>query len=278
MFLLCQEKVIENMKEKLAKELLFTLFILIMIGCDKDSNMEREFYPSGELKAEATFKNGVQHGDYRIYYENGKLEEKGRYENGKLVDTVYSYYPSGVLEMKSPKLDSLIRVVTTAYYPSGKLKSKVNIVIDIKRGEGYLYYEENEILKAYLYYAENEEVTYRRDYDELGNLIKEKGVLFPEGVWINGVEFKVGETFEATMLAIAPPGCTIKVFVGEYDIENGILKNREEVIQSDDGFYKYSRKFNKIGVYNWGAYVELDCETQLSEQQRTQQVEITIRE
>ncbi len=102
--------------------------------------------------------------------------------------------------------------------------------------------------------------------------------MFPEGIWLNEVDFKVGESFEATMLAIAPPGCTINVFVGEYDIEKGSLKNREEVAQSDDGFYKYRRTFDKPGVYNWGAYVELDCETQLSEQQRTQQIEITVKE
>ncbi|MEK7450266.1 MAG: hypothetical protein AAB019_12390, partial [Planctomycetota bacterium] len=44
----------------------------------------KDYYASGKLEDEATYKDGKQEGIHKIYYESGKLEIEGNYKNDKL--------------------------------------------------------------------------------------------------------------------------------------------------------------------------------------------------
>lgn len=260
------------------KKYIFIIILILIQSCTKDDNSEEEYYPTGELKSKVGISDGIRDGEFEVYYENGKLKSKGKYNHGILVDTIYNFYPNGVLELKLPvPLNSKDKVVSTSYYPSGKLKFKIDLVEGKKRGQGFLYFEKSGALKAYIYYADNSEVMYRRDYNESGTLIKEEGSLAPERLWLNKVNFKVGETMEGTVFTIEPPKCHIKVYSGKYDLQKGVLINKEELAQSEvDGFYRYKKTFENQGDYYWGVYFELGCETLLSEKERTEFVKITV--
>lgn len=257
--------------------LIYFFIPLIFIGCTQsDEQVKKAYYQSGQLKSEGTFRNGVQDGNYRIYYQNGNLKQRGKYNSGVLVDTVYDYFESGKIEVKTPYQNGKINGEAISFYDDGSVFSKVNFKDNNRYGDAYYYYKGGYAPKAYLYFAEDEEVTYRRDFNELGQLVKEKGLVFPIGIGINDVDFKVGEIFNAKLLPVSPPGCEIKVFVGEYDQLSGTLKTKTEVKRYEDEWFKYSTKFEKPGTYHWGAYVDLGCETLLSEKERTQEIKILV--
>ena len=57
----------------------------------------REYYKSGQLQEEGTFKNGILEGPYKKYYTNGKLYSKVTYKNNKLDGLLKRYYMEGQL-------------------------------------------------------------------------------------------------------------------------------------------------------------------------------------
>jgi antitoxin component YwqK of YwqJK toxin-antitoxin module len=57
----------------------------------------KEFFTTGELKAEGKYKKGKRSGLWKFYYENGALEQKGYYYKGK-PHKIWKYYdPNGNL-------------------------------------------------------------------------------------------------------------------------------------------------------------------------------------
>ncbi|WP_233897760.1 DUF3352 domain-containing protein [Tenacibaculum piscium] len=58
---------------------------------DLSATTYTENYPNGKLKIEASLKNGLLDGKYKVYYQNGKLKLKGSYKNGKKSGTWRAY-------------------------------------------------------------------------------------------------------------------------------------------------------------------------------------------
>ncbi|GAB3831135.1 hypothetical protein GCM10028895_48130 [Pontibacter rugosus] len=58
----------------------------------------REYYPSGKLKSEITYKNSQQNGPAKTYYANGNIESEANYRGGMLEGSYKTYYENGQVQ------------------------------------------------------------------------------------------------------------------------------------------------------------------------------------
>ena len=61
-------------------------------------NVERTYYPNGNIRTEAYYKNGKLNGQFRRYYDDGTLWEEANYTDGKLDGRSITYYKNGVVQ------------------------------------------------------------------------------------------------------------------------------------------------------------------------------------
>lgn len=68
--------------------ILLFLLLLFMAGCSVET--KKEFYPSGQVKAEKRYKKGKLEGLAKEFYESGKLKAKIYYKEDKpMTSTCY---------------------------------------------------------------------------------------------------------------------------------------------------------------------------------------------
>lgn len=65
------------------------------------SGVMYEFYPTGEKKTESAYKDGLKHGEERLWYLNGSLQAKATYKNGLLHGDYEEYHEEGSLLAKT---------------------------------------------------------------------------------------------------------------------------------------------------------------------------------
>jgi antitoxin component YwqK of YwqJK toxin-antitoxin module len=83
---------------------------------------QKEYYESGKLMTECTFKNNMPIGIDKRYYESGKLMlEKTNTEDGRMMGAK-EYYESGALKAEYPDDKGSLKGLVKEYYESGKLK------------------------------------------------------------------------------------------------------------------------------------------------------------
>ena len=97
--------------------------------------MNREYYPSGQIRRECNYNNGLRDGIAKNWEENGSLRHETEYKNGKR-NGVEKIYKNGVLDMESIfKNDEMIQL--KAFY-EGRLS-----MLEV--------YENGEIVKSEFY-------------------------------------------------------------------------------------------------------------------------------
>ena len=52
----------------------------------------KEYYPTGELKADGVYDKGFKERIWKIYYKTGKIKTKGKYRNGEKVGEWTTFY------------------------------------------------------------------------------------------------------------------------------------------------------------------------------------------
>ena len=72
------------------------ILFLSAVGCSRE--VEKEYYPNGQLKSVLNYKKGQLEGIALYYYENGVLKERVNYRKGKRERTGTTYYESGKLK------------------------------------------------------------------------------------------------------------------------------------------------------------------------------------
>jgi antitoxin component YwqK of YwqJK toxin-antitoxin module len=77
------------------KIVLLALFVCA-VGCSRE--VEKEYYPNGQLKSVLNYKKGQLEGIALYYYENGALKERVNYRRGKRERTGTTYYENGKLK------------------------------------------------------------------------------------------------------------------------------------------------------------------------------------
>ena len=72
------------------------VLFLCAVGCSRE--VEKEYYPNGQLKSVLNYKKGQLEGIALYYYESGSLKERVNYRKGKRERTGTTYYESGKLK------------------------------------------------------------------------------------------------------------------------------------------------------------------------------------
>ncbi|MDD5746573.1 MAG: toxin-antitoxin system YwqK family antitoxin [Candidatus Omnitrophica bacterium] len=98
------------------KIIIICLSVIFCAGvCCGQEQTQEEYYPSGVLKTEISFKDGKIHGMLKKYYENGGLRSVVPYKQGLRHGIVQGYYESGELAVEVSYADDE-RQGDTVYY------------------------------------------------------------------------------------------------------------------------------------------------------------------
>lgn len=114
----------------------------------------REWFPSGQLKIEATVIGGtadltpgaqedwVFDSTSHVWDEQGHLMATIPYAKGVLEGKSIYYYPNEIVQREAPFVKSKLEGNVIEYYPNGKIKSKTAYKRGLKEGESLGYFEE----------------------------------------------------------------------------------------------------------------------------------------
>ncbi len=120
------------------KALLLALFLLMALGCTKKPDVRREYYPNGNKKSEAVYKNDKRHGKYTVWHANGQKIEEGEFKDGKLHGKYTVWYANGQkieegefkdgkLHGKYTRLHKNGRISEEGEFKDGKLHGKYTV-------------------------------------------------------------------------------------------------------------------------------------------------------
>ena len=114
---------------------LFLFLLFFFAGCthmglrNKTSNLpkkdvERSYYPNGNLEYEAEFVNGNLDGTSRVWSEDGTLYSKSEYSNGKPHGAWIIFHSNGTMMHEVQYEYGQKHGVEKWYYKNGQLKSE----------------------------------------------------------------------------------------------------------------------------------------------------------
>lgn len=127
------------------------------------------YYPNGNIKEKAVYKDKEIDGEYLSYYENGNLKEKGNYESGELDGVYISYYESGQMKIEKNYKAGDLQGDYTWYHENGQIKEKMIYSEGRPDGESISYYEGGELERSE-YYRKGE-LLGETVYDKKGNIM-----------------------------------------------------------------------------------------------------------
>lgn len=138
----------------------------------------KEFYESGKLLAEGSYKDDVRIGEWKFYFPNGQLEQQGRFlVNGKADGTWNWYYSNGKLRREETFDQGIETGRMTEYDESGEVMLIGTYAHGLK--EGLWKTKANEY---------NEEGEYVNDVKEgLWKSFFSNGIPYAEGNYVDGL-------------------------------------------------------------------------------------------
>ena len=175
---------------RIKNSFLFIWSLFLFFASCKDNR--KEYYPTGELKAEYKIKSNHLHGAVKEYYKNGTLKEKAFYKNGELEGIKKVYYKNGKLDYETEFknniengfhkdyskegilvaegyfIDGKQDGITRWYFPDGKIEQEEEFKNGIPHGIYKSYYENGQI-KLYALRDRNNTVFYK-EYTKKGDL------------------------------------------------------------------------------------------------------------
>ncbi len=81
--------------------------------------MHREWFRSGNLKDEISYKDGLKDGEYRHWSDHGQLVEEGHYVKGKLNGLIKEWYKNGNIKLEVNYKNGEMNGLRTEWYKSG---------------------------------------------------------------------------------------------------------------------------------------------------------------
>jgi antitoxin component YwqK of YwqJK toxin-antitoxin module len=94
-------------------------------GENKDGTFSiKEYFITGQLRSEGTYKKGKQHGTWRYYFRNGKLQNELMYEDGLIQGAAKEYYESGEQKHASNYKDNELDGYFQKFYSHGQVQSE----------------------------------------------------------------------------------------------------------------------------------------------------------
>jgi antitoxin component YwqK of YwqJK toxin-antitoxin module len=95
----------------------------------------KEFYDSGELRSEGSYKKGLREGEWVFYYKDGKEEQRGTYFKGKPDGDWKWTYNNGQTWREESFIEGLEEGLAIEYNDTGKVVSKGNYLSGEREGE-----------------------------------------------------------------------------------------------------------------------------------------------
>ncbi|MEO1048990.1 MAG: toxin-antitoxin system YwqK family antitoxin [Bacteroidota bacterium] len=91
--------------------LLLTALSLLFFSCD--NNIEKHYYPNGQLESIGGIKNGLKEGEWKFYYQDGQLGAVKYYSNDKLDSIAIEYWNHLEIKELAPEYDQLMNFDST---------------------------------------------------------------------------------------------------------------------------------------------------------------------
>lgn len=95
----------------------------------------KEFYETGELRSEGSYKQGLREGDWIFYYRDGKEEQRGSYYKGKPEGDWKWTYNNGQTWREESFIDGYEEGLAVEYNDTGKVVSKGNYLAGEREGD-----------------------------------------------------------------------------------------------------------------------------------------------
>lgn len=115
-------------------------FFQVDMGEPGENGHSQNAYPSGQIKSEGSYNNGVPSGYWKFYYENGRLKKEGNINNGQPSGYWKYYFENGLLLAEGNFNNGIQSGHWKYYYPNGPKESEGSYNNGYKVGE-WIYYE-----------------------------------------------------------------------------------------------------------------------------------------
>ncbi len=175
--------------------------------------IRRDYYPTGQVKVEATYRNGVPEGVRREYNEEGEIEKSYFFRNGIVV-------AEGILSENGQR-----QGFWTEYFADGTLRARGSYTHDKRTGEWEFYYP-------------NGQLEQRGTFDENGLpsgkwlWFYDHGALLREEHYVNGL---------------------LDGMMTEYDIQGKVLTQGDFIEGLEEGFWFFEHgDHREEGQYSMG--------------------------
>ena len=99
-------------------------FLIFLFGC-WEKEIGRSYYPEGNIKSEASIKNGLLEGVSTMYYKNGNKMSEAIYKSGLLHGLSISYYENGEIKATAHYYNGLLHGKSSYWEKNGNLSKEV---------------------------------------------------------------------------------------------------------------------------------------------------------
>ena len=111
----------------------------IVDGNNNKQGYWKEFYSTGELKAEGEYIKNKRNKEWKFYFKSGKIEQSGTYKKGKPNGLWKWVYENGQTEREENFLNGKEDGLLIEYYNDGRLKTKGNFFDGAEDSEWYYH-------------------------------------------------------------------------------------------------------------------------------------------
>lgn len=225
---------------------------LFVLSCN--SNIERDYYSTGELYSEFHQINGVKNGVETIFYKSGQIREEHHYLNGIKNGTSTHFYQSGNLLKKSFYNNGYLEGREIVYFDENIANIKRALRYDMDKivGRGYYYYLNGKVSK-YIHYNDLGNPIYEVNYDEYGRILEARGTPFISVSSITSQVYEKNKEYRVLIKLASPPEYRPIIQYGEIDSSSLEFKSkymRYNMLESDSGFI-YTFSLDSPQTHHW---------------------------
>lgn len=217
------EKFVDDLKQESAEEV-------------ARLDLRRDYFPTGKVKVEATYRNGVPEGIRREFDENGTVVRSFIFRNGIIAG-------EGIINP-----DGLRQGLWKEYYPDGTLKSQGNYVNGNKTGDWEFFYPKGELEQKGSYNDQGKPVGKWVWFYSSGKILREEN-------YRNGLKDGLMTEYSPEGIVIAQGDYIDSFEDGFWTFENGFYREEGELIEGmRQGNWKHFYENNALAFE--GSFVE----------------------
>lgn len=132
---------------KLKQSVWFVLVLIVMVSCDDQVTVKKDYFENGTLKSELRYENGMLNGRSIWYLANGKPQIEVTYRNDTMNGLLRRWHENGKLMEESWYKDGIQDSVYREYSLKGILIAEGTYVDGELNGEFHRWYENGQIFQ-----------------------------------------------------------------------------------------------------------------------------------